>query len=105
MPHISWSTGAFADLDRLYRHLSVNSRTSALRAVRDISEGLVILEAFPLLGRRLDGAFDRREWVIRFGHGAYIVTYEVQMDAVTILTLRHGREDPHHETDSGTGTP
>ena len=50
------------------------------------------LETFPLLGRRVPGHISRREWVVRFGHGAYIVIYEVKTDTVIILTVRHSRE-------------
>jgi plasmid stabilization system protein ParE len=95
MPHLSWSPATFDDFDRLYTHLAaVKSRATALRALLDIQTGTRILETFPLLGRRLSGHATRREWVVRFGHGAYIVVYEVEPHAVTILTVRHSREEP-----------
>ncbi|AFL87713.1 plasmid stabilization system protein [Terriglobus roseus DSM 18391] len=95
MPHLSWSPKTFDDFDRLYAHLvAVKSRATALRALMDIQSGARILETFPLLGRRVPGHISRREWVVRFGHGAYIVIYEVKTDTVIILTVRHSREAP-----------
>jgi plasmid stabilization system protein ParE len=33
-----------------------------------------------------------REWVIEFGHGAYIALYHYDGKLVVILAVRHGRE-------------
>jgi plasmid stabilization system protein ParE len=33
-----------------------------------------------------------REWVIRFGNGAYVTLYHYDGKEVVILAIRHGRE-------------
>jgi len=34
-----------------------------------------------------------REWLVRFGSGAYTVSYRYDGDAIVVLAVRHGRED------------
>jgi plasmid stabilization system protein ParE len=33
-----------------------------------------------------------REWVIEFGHGAYVALYHYDGKQIVILAIRHGRE-------------
>ena len=33
-----------------------------------------------------------REWVVEFGHGAYVALYHYDGKQVAILAVRHGRE-------------
>jgi plasmid stabilization system protein ParE len=33
-----------------------------------------------------------REWIIEFGHGAYVVLYHFDGKEAVILAVRHGRE-------------
>ena len=62
---------------------------------------LVIREAFlplthaPMIGRPVEDSDNLRELVIDFGSSGYLALYlfECTLDAVTILAIKHQRED------------
>ena len=57
-----------------------------------ILNGLKVLEAYPLIGRPVDG--DRRELLIYRGRSGYLAQYAFlpARDEVVILAVRHQRE-------------
>jgi len=93
MPRIEWSDLAYLDLARLHAFLDPMGRETANRALRAIQNGVQPLRNHPEIGRPVDGlAPEIREWVIEFGHGAYIARYEIFGRQVVILRIRHSRE-------------
>ena len=81
MPPLIWSQPALQDVARLYSFLAPKSRDAAQRAVKAIRQ-----EELPP---------EFREWVIEFGHGAYVALYHndgKQVVILVILAIRHGRE-------------
>lgn len=38
-----------------------------------------------------------REWIIPFGHGAYVVLYRFDGQEVVLLAIRHGREAGYYQ--------
>ena len=63
------------------------------RAVKTIRQGVKALSKHPEIGRLVDDLpLEFREWVIEFGHGAYIALYHYDGKQVVILAVRHGRE-------------
>ena len=93
MPRIRWSQAALRDITRLYDFLASQSGEAATRAVKTIRQGVRILATQPEIGRPIeDLPFEFREWIIEFGHGAYVVLYRYDGKEVVILTIRHGRE-------------
>ena len=64
---------------------------------------LAIREAFrplshaPNIGRLLEDSEDLRELVIDFGASGYLALYRLEpaLDAVTILAVKHQREDDY----------
>lgn len=83
------------DLQRLFDHLAERDLKSAERARVTIEQAFGFLEAFPFACRKAspDHPF-MREMVIEFGQSGYVALFEIEdADTVTILTLRHQRED------------
>ena len=93
MPRLRWSQNALHDVARLYDFLHPKSRDAATRAIKTIREGVKALASHPEIGRTIeDLPAEFREWVIEFGHGAYIVLYRFDGKEVVLLAIRHGRE-------------
>jgi len=78
---------------RLHAFLAIQSREAAQRAAQTIRQGVKVLAVYPEVGRLIDDLPPEfREWVIQFGHGAYVVLYRYDGKDVLILAVRHGRE-------------
>ncbi len=93
MPRLKWSQPALLDVARLHAFLAPKSRDAAKRAVHAIRQGIKALARHPEMGRPVDEMPPEfREWVIEFGHGAYVAIYHYDGKQVVILAVRHGRE-------------
>jgi plasmid stabilization system protein ParE len=93
MPRLIWSQPALLDVTRLHDFLSPKRRDAAKRAVKAIRHGMKALGRHPEIGRPVEEMPPEfREWVIPFGHGAYIALYHYDGKQVVILAVRHGRE-------------
>jgi len=96
MPRLIWSDNARRDMDRLHGFLELKNKKAAKRAVSAIRIGLKVLEKDPELGRIVDGSRpEYRERVVEFGKRAYVALYRCDNTRVTILAIRHGREDKY----------
>jgi len=93
MPRLKWSQAALLDVARLHAFLAPKSRDAAKRAIKAIRQGVKALAKHPEIGRPVEELLpDFREWVIDFGHGAYVALYHYDGKEVVILAVRHGRE-------------
>jgi plasmid stabilization system protein ParE len=93
MPRLIWSQPALLDVARLYNFLAPKSPEAAKRAVKAIRQGMKALGKHPQIGRPVEEmAPEFREWLIEFGHGAYVALYHYDGKQVVILAVRHGRE-------------
>jgi plasmid stabilization system protein ParE len=93
MPRLRWSQAALLDVVRLHDFLAPKSREAAQRAVSAIRRGVKALAKHPTIGRPVDEMPPEfREWLIEFGHGAYVVLYHFDGKEAVILAVRHGRE-------------
>jgi plasmid stabilization system protein ParE len=90
---LNWSIQSINDLNRLRRFLDVKNSEAGRRAVATIRQRCRILIDYPRIGRSVSHAGDEREWPIRFGSGGYIVLYRITGDQITVLAVRHMRED------------
>ena len=89
MPRLIWSQPALLDVARLHD----KSRDAAKRAIKAIRQGVKMLGKHPEIGRPVEEmSTEFREWVIDFGHGAYVALYHYDGKQVVILAIRHGRE-------------
>ena len=81
------------DLARLHEFLASQNLAAAQRAVKAIRQGVKALGKHPEIGRPVEELpTEFREWIIEFGHGAYVALYRYDGKEVVILAVRHGRE-------------
>lgn len=56
-------------------------------------KALQVLGLQPQIGRPIEDMPDQyREWIINFGDSGYVVRYRLDVEAVTILAIRHQKE-------------
>jgi len=92
-------TGAAADdLERLFTFLADRDFAAAKRARRAIEMAFGFLREFPFACRKASPEHPfLREMLIEFGAAGYVALYEIEDEnTVTILAVRHQREDDYH---------
>lgn len=98
---VRFTEDAEADLLRLYEFVLTRDATDldlAERALEAIRIGIRSLEVMPFSFRKAlpDNPF-LRELIIPFGAQGYVALYEIEPgEIVTILAVRHQREDDYH---------
>ena len=95
---VRYTKSAREDLLRLYEFLLENDLVAARSAFEVIKKSIQLLQDFPFTCRKAatDSPF-LREMVIPFGAGGYVALFEIEADNfVTILAVRHQREDDYH---------
>jgi plasmid stabilization system protein ParE len=107
---VRYSRGARDDLEELYGFLLDRDVEVASRALEAIRKATDMLKSFPFTCRKVDAANPfLRELVISFGSSGYVALFEIEGaqagDAVTavgaercvtILAVRHQREDDYY---------
>lgn len=95
---VRFTKSAKEDLQRLYGFLLGQDRQAAQRARQAIGKGLEFLRDFSFACRKaMPGNPFLREMLISFGANGYVVLFEIEAkDMVTILAVRHQREDDYH---------
>lgn len=88
------------DLLRLFDFLLEQDIGAAERAQASIAKAVELLEVFPFSCRKATGGSGSpflRELIIPFGSAGYIALFEIDdPQTVTILAVRHQREDDYH---------
>ena len=97
---VRFTQEAEADLLRLFDFLLAQDIGMAEKAEAAIAKAVELLEVFPFSCRKAlgsDGNPFLRELIIPFGGAGYVALFEIENEAfVTILALRHQREDDYH---------
>jgi plasmid stabilization system protein ParE len=97
---VRFTEKAQSDLNRLYEFLLELDIHTAERALLAIENGLDFLRQSPFYCRKAaDGAHGPllRELIISFGASGYLALFEIEdAHTVTVLALRHQREDDFH---------
>lgn len=95
---VRFTADAEDDLVRLYDFLLEKELVAAGRALEAIRDGVELLRFSPFSCRK--AAADNpllRELVIPFGTAGYVALFEIDgPSTVTILAVRHQREDDYH---------
>jgi plasmid stabilization system protein ParE len=105
MAQVIYSGEALADFERIIEFLLETSVDSATQALVSIRSAVGILEAHPLIGRRVDGHI--RELVISERATGYLALYrfDAAFNVVRILRIRRGNSHCAQALgDTGTGS-
>ncbi|HLP98183.1 MAG TPA: type II toxin-antitoxin system RelE/ParE family toxin [Sideroxyarcus sp.] len=95
---VRYTLAAKEDLKRLFTFLAEQDIQAAKHARKTIAASIQLLEQFPFTCRKAvsDNAY-LRELVVPFGGAGYVVLFEIDDNAtVTVLAVRHQREDDYH---------
>ena len=99
---VRYSASARNDLKRLYAYLldranSVEDLDRAERALGTIISSVDSLGRSPFIYRKAGPSPFLRELLIPFGDSGYVALFEIEdASTVTILAVRHQREDDYH---------
>jgi plasmid stabilization system protein ParE len=98
---VRFTEEAEADLVRLYEFILTRDETDwslAKKALRAIQQAIRSLGQSPFSYRKTrTGNPFLRELVIPFGSSGYVALFEIDNDhSVTVLAVRHQREDDYH---------
>lgn len=97
---VRFTEEAEADLLRLFDFLLERDIGAAERAEQAIAKAVDVLQVFPFSCRKAAGGAGGsflRELIIPFGNAGYVALFEIEAAGyVTILAIRHQREDDYH---------
>ncbi|MDN7914608.1 type II toxin-antitoxin system RelE/ParE family toxin [Burkholderia cepacia] len=95
---VRYTSAAREDLVRMYRYLLERDIDAAARAADAIEQGIAMLRMFPFTCRKIDdGNPFLRELIVSFGTSGYVLLFEIEAaEQVTILAVRHQREEDYH---------
>jgi plasmid stabilization system protein ParE len=95
---VRYTCAAREDLRRLFAHLAERDPAMARRARDKVAKGMEVLREFPFTCRKAspDTPF-LRELLIPFGSAGYVALFDIDdASTVTILAVRHQREEDYH---------
>ena len=95
---VRYTKAAKEDLKQLYEFLLNHDLQAARRSKEAIAKSMKFLQDFPFACRKImpDNPF-LREFLISFGQSGYVVLFEIEdQKTVTILAVRHQREEDYH---------
>ncbi len=92
MAQVIYSDEALADFERIIEFPLETSAETAAQTLANIKSAIGILEAHPLIGRRIDNHI--RELVISQGATGYVALYRFDPanGLIRLLRIRHQRE-------------
>jgi plasmid stabilization system protein ParE len=94
---VRYTREARDDIKRLYQYWLVRDLATAKRARLAIAKAMEMLEHFPFTCRKADASPFLRELLLPFGGAGYLALFEIEdAETVTILAIRHQREDDYN---------
>jgi len=93
-----YTLAAKEDLKRLFTFLAEQDFQAVKHARKTIAASMQVLEKFPFTCRKAvsDNTY-LRELVISFGDAGYVALFEIENnETVTVLAVRHQREEDYH---------
>jgi len=89
---IVWHKEAVLDQFRLFNHLKSVNPAAAQKAAELIRCGAESLQQWPNRCRPMGDGSGRRELIIQFGSGAYVLRYVLDGDVIVIIRVWHSKE-------------
>ena len=97
---VRFTPEAEADLLRLFDFLLAQDAAAAEKARAAVAKAIELLEVFAFSCRKAlggDGNPFLRELIIAFGGSGYVALFEIEnRETVTLLAVRHQREEDYH---------
>ncbi len=93
MSQIVWLPEAVKDVTRLREFLEDKSPEAASRVAALIRSGAKTLTDFPAIGKPMNDGTGRREILLPFGAGGYVLRYRIEQQIVVIIRVWHSREN------------
>jgi plasmid stabilization system protein ParE len=95
---VRFTPEAKSDIERLYGFFAERNIVAPERALEVIEHAWSLLEEFPFSCRKADEANPfLRELIVSFGKSGYVALFEIENNqVVTVLAIRHQREDDYH---------
>lgn len=95
---VRYTRAAREDLLRLYAFVLEHDGSAAKRALDIIDRSVDLLRTFPFSCRKVESNNPfLREMLVPFGTSGYVALYEIgDNNYVTILAIRHQREDDYY---------
>lgn len=95
---VRYSREARDDIDRLFDFWLDHDDAAAERMIAAIEQAVTLLQTFPFSCRKTsEGNPFLRELLTPFGTAGYVALFEIEdSEAVTILAVRHQREEDFH---------
>lgn len=95
---LRFSQTARSDIERLYRFLADQDIQAADAAMQSLEKGWGQLRGFPFSARKASSTNPfLRELMIPFGNTGYVALFEIEdSTTITVLAVRHQREDDYH---------
>jgi plasmid stabilization system protein ParE len=91
---IRWTEGAEDDLLRLLEFLGRKDAALAERVLTSLRKALELARELPYVARAVDeDDMYLRQLVVRFGKRGYVAAYRISDEAITVIGIRHQRED------------
>ncbi len=93
---VRFTKRAEKDLLDLYDFLAEKDVESAERALEAMSKALELLALFPFACRKAPTSKPDpflRELVASFGHSGYVLLFRIERRCVTVLAVRHQRQE------------
>lgn len=96
--NVRFTPQADEDIQRLYDFLAQNDVRAAERALEAIESAVDFLSLSPYTCRKVTASDPiLREMIIPFGSSGYVALFDIELPAtVTVLAVRHQREDDYH---------
>lgn len=95
---VQYSPASRDDIDRLFDFWLEHDDAAAERMIAAIEQAVTLLQTFPFSCRKAsDETPFLRELLIPFGAAGYVALFEIEDgETVTILAVRHQREEDFH---------
>jgi len=93
---VRFTKGAEKDLLESYDFLAEKDVGAAERALEAVSKAVELLGLFPFACRKARAPKPDpflREMVVSFGHAGFVVLFRVERHDVTVLAVRHQRQE------------